>query len=88
VGDGALGLPGRAPFDAIVVAAATPVVPPALVEQLRAPAEGRRGGRLVLPIGEPGGWFGSQELVVLERTAAGLARRKLLDVVFVPLVLG
>jgi protein-L-isoaspartate(D-aspartate) O-methyltransferase len=85
-GDGSAGLADEAPFDAIVVAAATATVPPALVEQLRAPGEGRRGGRLVVPIGEPSGWFGGQELVVLERVPDGLARRKLLDVVFVPLV--
>ena len=85
-GDGSAGLAGLAPFDAIVVAAATPTVPPALVEQLRAPEQGRRGGRLVIPIGEPSAWLGGQELVLLEREGAGLARRKLLDVVFVPLV--
>lgn len=44
VGDGSLGAPDLAPFDAIAVAAAAPAVPPALVEQL-AP-----GGRLVLPV--------------------------------------
>ena len=86
VGDGTAGLPERAPFDAIVVAAATPTVPPALVDQLRPADPGRRGGRLVIPLGHPSGWFGSQELIVLERTAEGLTRRKLLDVVFVPLV--
>lgn len=87
-GDGAEGLPAEAPFDAIVVAAATPVVPPALIEQLRAPTPDRRGGRLVLPLGEPGGWLGSQELVLLERTALGVTRRALLNVVFVPLIRG
>lgn len=45
-GDGSLGLPEHAPFHAIIVAAAAPRVPPALLEQL-AP-----GGRLVVPVGE------------------------------------
>ena len=45
VGDGTLGIPERAPFDAIAVAAAAPGVPEALYEQL-AP-----GGRLVVPVG-------------------------------------
>jgi protein-L-isoaspartate(D-aspartate) O-methyltransferase len=44
VGDGSLGVPERAPFDSIAVAAAAPSIPPALVEQLAA------GGRLVLPV--------------------------------------
>ena len=48
VGDGTLGLPGQAPFDAIVVTAAFPTVPPPLAGQLA------QGGRLVQPIG-PGG---------------------------------
>ncbi len=85
-GDGTQGLPEGAPFDAILVAAATEQVPPALIEQLRAPGAGVRGGRLVLPLGRPSGSGGSQQLVVLERMPDGLARRELLDVVFVPLV--
>jgi protein-L-isoaspartate(D-aspartate) O-methyltransferase len=48
VGDGTLGLPQHAPFDAAVVSAASPEVPPPLVEQLR------EGGRLVHPIGRGG----------------------------------
>jgi len=85
-GDGSAGLPGESPFDAIVVAAATPTVPPALLAQLREPTGGFRGGRLVIPLGGPSAWLGGQELVVFERVADRFARRKLLDVVFVPLV--
>ncbi|HSY99281.1 MAG TPA: protein-L-isoaspartate(D-aspartate) O-methyltransferase [Terriglobales bacterium] len=45
VGDGSRGLPDRAPFDAIVVSAAAPQIPPPLFEQLR------EGGRMVIPVG-------------------------------------
>ena len=45
VGDGSQGLPDKAPFDAIIVAAAAPRIPPALFEQLR------EGGRMVVPVG-------------------------------------
>jgi protein-L-isoaspartate(D-aspartate) O-methyltransferase len=44
-GDGSLGMPDRAPFDAIIVSAAAPQLPPALFDQLR------EGGRLVVPVG-------------------------------------
>jgi len=46
-GDGTLGLPANAPFDAILVSAAAPHVPPALLSQLR------DGGRMIIPIGSP-----------------------------------
>jgi len=45
LGDGSHGLPDRAPFDAIVVSAAAPQIPPPLFEQLR------EGGRMVIPVG-------------------------------------
>jgi protein-L-isoaspartate(D-aspartate) O-methyltransferase len=73
-GDGYRGWPERAPFDAILVTAAPPEIPPPLLDQLAI------GGRLVAPVGE-----GSQELVVVTRTAAGLTRRHLLPVRFVPM---
>lgn len=64
VGDGSTGLPEHAPYQAIVVAAAFPAVPPPLVEQL-AP-----GGRLVQPIG-PGG---ADDVVLFRRGRDGLVR--------------
>jgi protein-L-isoaspartate(D-aspartate) O-methyltransferase len=76
VGDGSLGVPDRAPFDAIAVAAATPSVPPALYEQLS------DGGRLVVPRG--GRW--GQDLVLVERTKDGPVERVSVPCRFVPLV--
>ena len=76
VGDGSLGVPDRAPFDAIAVAAAVPAIPPALYEQLR------DGGRLVLPRGSRGG----QELVLVARTADGPVERRSIPCRFVPLL--
>jgi protein-L-isoaspartate(D-aspartate) O-methyltransferase len=77
-GDGTLGWPEHAPYDAIVVTAGGPDVPPALVEQL-AP-----GGRLVIPVGQD---RSLQQLVRLRRGADGsLKREDLGDVRFVPLI--
>ena len=78
VGDGTRGVPERAPFDAVAVAAATPGFPPALVDQLVP------GGRLVAPVG---GRF-DQRLELLERLPDGVATRPLLPVRFVPLLAG
>lgn len=74
VGDGRLGWPEAAPFDAIVSSAAPAAIPPVLLEQL-APA-----GRLILPLGTQ-----RQHLVLVERSATGLSQRKLLPVRFVPM---
>jgi protein-L-isoaspartate(D-aspartate) O-methyltransferase len=76
VGDGSLGVPERAPWDAIAVAAAAPTVPPALFDQLA------EGGRLVVPRGSR---FG-QELVLVARTAGGRTERTSIPCRFVPLV--
>lgn len=83
--DGAHGWPELAPFDAINVAAATPVCPPALLEQLRVPGVEHRGGRMVIPLGRSGIGL-AQELVLVERTVDGYQSRGLLDVLFVPLI--
>ncbi len=76
VGDGRLGVPDRAPFDAIAVAAASEDVPPPLYAQL-AP-----GGRLVLPLGRASG----QRLVRLVRSEDGPVETASLTCRFVPLV--
>ena len=76
IGDGSLGAPDLAPFDAISVAAATEHVPPALYGQL-AP-----GGRIVVPVGGSGG----QRLVRIERGEAGPVETGSLACRFVPLV--
>jgi protein-L-isoaspartate(D-aspartate) O-methyltransferase len=79
-GDGNAGLEKAAPFDAIVVAAAAPQVPEALLGQLA------RGGRMVLPLRQPGA--GAQRLVLVERGARGYSQAVLDAVHFVPLVTG
>jgi protein-L-isoaspartate(D-aspartate) O-methyltransferase len=76
-GDGYQGLPEAAPFDAIIVAAAAPRMPAALLEQL-AP-----GGRLIAPVGTT-----AQQLQWMERTANGVIERALDLVHFVPLRAG
>ena len=74
IGDGFVGWPEAAPFDAIVVTAAPPEIPKPLLEQL-AP-----GGRLVIPLGE-----GHQRLVLVTRTPQGFERRTIAPVRFVPM---
>ena len=76
LGDGTLGWREYAPFDAIVVSAGAPDLPPALIEQL-AP-----GGRLVAPVGKRE----EQTLTLYERVGEGRTTRQLLPVRFVPLL--
>ena len=76
VGDGSLGVPDRAPFAAIAVAAAAPSIPRALYSQLV------DGGRLVVPRGSRSG----QELVLVFRTPDGPQERASVACRFVPLV--
>jgi len=75
-GDGSLGLPEAAPFDAIVVAAAAPQVPASLIGQLR------DGGRLVIPVGS--GFV--QELQLVRKIAGNSTTMYLDGVRFVPLI--
>jgi len=78
VGDGSQGWPEYAPFDAILVSAATPEMPPALFAQLR------EGGRLVAPVGPPS----SQELQLIGKIGGEPEVRVLEGCRFVPLVEG
>ena len=75
-GDGTLGVPDRAPFDAIAVAAAAPAVPEALYEQLGA------GGRIVLPVGSRY----DQWLEVVVRGPEGPVVARSVPCRFVPLI--
>ncbi len=76
VGNGTLGWPEHAPYDAIMVTAAAPEVPAPLKEQLA------DGGRLIAPVGSH--W--SQMLVRVKRSGDRFISRNLTSVVFVPLV--
>ncbi len=76
-GDGYLGWPEHGPYDAIIVTACAPDIPPALREQLKP------GGRMIIPIGRP---FGEQQLVLVTKDDKGeIDTRSVLPVAFVPL---
>ena len=79
LGDGWLGWPPQAPFDRIIVTAAAPEVPGALLEQLKV------GGRMILPLGET---RETQFLTHINKTENGIEQRELIPVRFVPLVKG
>jgi protein-L-isoaspartate(D-aspartate) O-methyltransferase len=76
-GDGTKGWPEPRQFDRIIVTAAARKIPDALVVQLK------QGGRMILPL--KGKWSG-QRLVLVEKTADGIAQQDLLPVRFVPLI--
>jgi protein-L-isoaspartate(D-aspartate) O-methyltransferase len=77
-GDGYFGWGQKAPFDVIIITAAAGLVPPPLLEQLKA------GGRMILPLGSP---YGLQTLVLIEKDGEGnITSRQLLPVRFVPMV--
>ena len=75
-GDGTLGMAEFAPFDAILVAAAAPAVPPPLLSQLA------EGGRMIVPVGDAE----SQELQLIERNGTSFQKHTLDACRFVPLV--
>ena len=79
IGDGRLGWPPQAPFDRIIVAAASEDIPEALVEQLKP------GGRMIIPVGAT---RDTQMLVQVDKFEVGVEQRELLPVRFVPLVKG
>jgi len=72
--DGNQGLPEAAPFDGIIVAAAAPGVPQALLQQLAS------GGKMIVPVGAD-----NQVLCLIEKTSTGLTEKWLDAVRFVPL---
>jgi protein-L-isoaspartate(D-aspartate) O-methyltransferase len=74
-GDGSLGFPAEAPYDAISVAAGAPKIPPALLEQLNDP------GRLVIPVGD----LDEQQLRVIAKSGGELTTRLAAACRFVPL---
>lgn len=75
-GNGYLGWPEAAPFDAIIVTCAPNDIPPTLISQLR------EGGRMVIPVGAESE---IQELYLLEKQAGKIERRSILPVRFVPM---
>jgi len=81
-GDGYAGLEGAAPFQSIIVAAAAPRLPEALLRQL-AP-----GGRMVLPLAQVARCGGAQRLLLIERSGRGFIEAELDAVRFVPMEAG
>jgi len=76
-GDGHAGWPEHAPFDAIIVTAAAPDIPPLLIEQLKP------GGRFLIPVGSR---YSGQDLLLIEKHRHGrVSQKSVLPVIFVPL---
>ena len=76
VADGTLGYGPRTPYDAIIVSAAAPEIPPSLIEQLAV------GGRMVLPVGGRE----LQDLILVRKNQDGIVRARLDGCAFVPLI--
>ncbi|CAN5179000.1 protein-L-isoaspartate(D-aspartate) O-methyltransferase [soil metagenome] len=76
IGDGSAGWPEEAPFDAVIVTCAPESVPQPLIDQLH------DGGRMIIPVGEPGG---RQDLYLLRKTEHEVVQESVLPVRFVPM---
>lgn len=76
IGDGYLGWPEQAPFDAIMVTCAPDAIPQPLIDQLA------EGGRMIIPVGPRNA---PQELVLIRKTDGEIQRRAVLPVRFVPM---
>ena len=79
VGDGFAGVPGRAPYDRIIVTAAAETLPQTLLDQLA------EDGIMILPLGSH---EGSQHLIKLTKSQTGTRRENLIAVRFVPMLPG
>ncbi len=79
VGDGFTGVPGRAPYDRIIVTAAAEIVPESVLNQLA------ESGVMILPLGSQDG---SQHLIKLTKSQTGTRRENLIPVRFVPMLPG
>lgn len=79
VGDGFTGVPGRAPYDRIIVTAAAEIVPEIVLDQLA------ENGVMILPLGSQDG---SQHLIKLTKSQTGTRRENLIPVRFVPMLPG
>jgi protein-L-isoaspartate(D-aspartate) O-methyltransferase len=78
LGDGTLGYPELAPYDAISITASTPDIPPPIYEQMA------DHSKLIAPVGNPGHY--GQDLLLIEKLGGEITRRRLMSVVYVPLI--
>ena len=78
LGDGTLGYPTLAPFDAVSITASTPDIPPPIYDQMKPKS------RLIAPVGNAGRY--GQDLLLVERVNGEYSKRSLMSVVYVPLI--
>jgi protein-L-isoaspartate(D-aspartate) O-methyltransferase len=76
VGDGSIGLPARAPYEAVLVTAGAPSLPPPLLNELA------EGGRLIIPVGQAD----RQELLRVTKRNGNILKESLMSCRFVPLL--